>query len=215
MTEGKILTDLMETVLNYDVKKAKELVAECIEKNTDIMKCIAALTDGIHAVGDGFGRGELFLPSLIGAARVLEVTMPVLNDELKKQGKESSSLGKVVIGTVFGDVHCIGKNMVATLLTAEGFEVIDLGINIKAEQFVEKACEVDAQLLALSALLTATMAEQENVIRLLKNSGIRDKVKVIVGGGPVTSSYAEKIGADGYESTAIGAAKLARKILNK
>jgi 5-methyltetrahydrofolate--homocysteine methyltransferase len=134
---------------------------------------------------------------------------------MKKRGAHRESLGIVVAGTVFGDIHSIGKTMVTTLLTAAGYEVEDLGVNVKAEAFVEAIKKHGANLLAMSALMTTTMTEQEKVIDVLKKEGIREKVKVMVGGAAVTDEFAEEIGADGYDPTAPGAVALANKLLGK
>jgi methylmalonyl-CoA mutase cobalamin-binding domain/chain len=137
----------------------------------------------------------------------------VLEVEISRRGLQQQGLGVVVIGTVFGDIHDIGKNMVATLMRAAGFIVHDLGINITATAFVYAVAQRDAQVLALSALLTTTAPEQKKVIELLTEAGLRDRVKVIVGGGGITAGFAESIGADGYDATAPGAVNLARRLL--
>jgi methylmalonyl-CoA mutase cobalamin-binding domain/chain len=134
-------------------------------------------------------------------------------EEFKKKGKKVESLGKVVIGTVYGDIHSIGKTMVATLLTAEGFTVRDIGINVPASDFVKVVEEEAIHIIAMSALLTTTAPEQNRVIDLLKMKGLRDKVKVMVGGGAITKEFADSIGADGYSGTAPGAVKLAKNLL--
>jgi methanogenic corrinoid protein MtbC1 len=145
----------------------------------------------------------------------MQAAMPLIEAELRKTGAKRESLGTVVVGTVFGDIHSIGKAMVCTLLTAGGFEVHDLGVNIKAEEFIEAIDEYKADVLAMSALLTMTAAEQRKVIDTLKERGIREKVKVMVGGGAITADFAESIGADGYDPTAPGAVGLAKRLLGK
>ena len=141
--------------------------------------------------------------------------MPILEEELKKTGAKRKVLGTVVAGTVFGDIHSIGKSMVCTLLVAGGFEVHDLGVNIKAEEFLEAMEKYQADILAMSALLTMTAPEQRKVIAALKEKGIREKVKVMVGGGAITAEFAESIGADGYDPTAPGAVELARRLVGR
>jgi corrinoid protein of di/trimethylamine methyltransferase len=205
---------LEEAILVYDKERVKSLTEQAVGQGVDPLDCAAALTAGIREVGKGYESGELFLPDLIGAANAMQAAMPIINRELKKQKKQIESLGKVVIGTVFGDVHNIGKTMVATLLTAEGFEVIDLGVNIRAEEFVKAIKSNDANILAMSALLTTTMIEQKHVIKLLEQEGIRSKVKIMVGGAPVTQAYAEEMGADGTAATAVGAVQLAKRFIS-
>ena len=211
-----IFLKLEEAVMNYDSAGAEELASKAITQGYNPLDCVSALTRGIRKVGEGYEKGELFLPSLIGASNAMQASMPLLNKELKKSGKKLNLLGKVVLGTVFGDIHSIGKNMVMTLLLAGGFEVIDLGVNVKAEAFVEAVKEQNANILALSALLSTTMIEQKNIIKLLIEENIRNKIKVMIGGAPVTQEYADLIGADGYDATAVGAVKLAKHLmLNK
>jgi methylmalonyl-CoA mutase cobalamin-binding domain/chain len=169
------------------------------------------LTGTIRSVGDRFGRGECWLPDLVGAAEALSAATTIVEAEIQKRGGEGRTSATVVIGTVYGDIHNIGKNMVATLLRASGFQVHDVGVNVKAERFVEAIRSTNADVLALSALLTTTAPEQKKVIQALKNEGIRERVKVMVGGAALTREFAESIGADGYEPTAIGAVVLAKQ----
>lgn len=210
---AKILEGLRDSVLEYNSDKAVAFVQRAIKENIDPLECADALIAAIREVGDKYGRGELFLPDLVAAAEVLEKTMPILEREIEKRGERLESLGTVVIGTVFGDIHNIGKTLVAALLTAAGFKVIDLGVNVKASEFIEAVKKYKPDILAMSALLTTTAPEQGRVIKELKSEGLRDKVKVIVGGGPITREFAEAIGADGYAPTAPEAVKLAKEIL--
>ena len=173
-----------------------------------------ALTEAIREVGDAFGNGELFLPDLVCASEVLKKAFPVINEAIEKKGEVQASLGKVVIGTVYGDIHSIGKGMVATLLYAAGFKVIDLGINVKGEDFLKAVKEEHADVLAMSALLTTTAMEQKKVIEGLREAGIRDKVIVVVGGSPINQEFSDSIGADGYGATAPEGVKLVKKLLN-
>lgn len=145
----------------------------------------------------------------------MKKAMPIVEEEISRLGREYRTLGVVVIGTVRGDLHDIGKTMVATMLTAEGFTVHDLGIDVGAEEFVAGTKKHKADIVAMSALLTTTAPEQRKVIEMLVAQGLRDKVKVMVGGGAITEAFAESVGADGYDPTAPGAAKLARKLLGK
>jgi methylmalonyl-CoA mutase cobalamin-binding domain/chain len=143
----------------------------------------------------------------------MQAATPMLSEVIEKQGAERKSAGRVVIGSVFGDMHNIGKTMVCTLLTADGFEVIDLGINVETHRFIEAVKNYDANIVAMSALLTTTAHEQKKVIDSLIEDGLRDQVKVMVGGGAISDEFAESIGADGYDPMAPGAVKLARQFM--
>ena len=209
-----ILKRLKDMVLEFDIDIAEATAREAIEGGVDPIEAANALTEGIQIVGDKFGSGELFLPDLVCASEVLKKAFPVINAEFERRGQETKKLGKVVIGTVFGDIHNIGKDMVSTLLYAAGFEVIDLGINVKGEDFLKAVREQKPDILAMSALLTTTSMEQKNVIEGLKKEGLRDSVKVIVGGSPVNQEFADSIGADGYGATAPEGVRLVKKFLN-
>jgi len=213
--DAEIIEGLKKAIKEYDTEKAANLAKRAVEEKLDPLKVLNAMTVAIREVGNAFGRGELWLPDLVGAADALQAAMPIIEEEIKRTGAKRESLGTVVAGTVFGDIHSIGKTMVCTLLTAEGFKVHDLGVNIKAEQFVEAIDKYNADILAMSALMTMTAPEQKKVIERLKKEGLRDKVKIMVGGGAITEDFAREIGADGYDPTAPGAVKLARKLIGK
>jgi methanogenic corrinoid protein MtbC1 len=151
----------------------------------------------------------------VGAAAAMEAATPIIEEEIKRVGATRESLGSVVIGTVFGDIHTIGKTMVATLLTAGGFAVADLGINVTAESFLKGIMEHHADILAMSALMTTTAPEQRKVIDTLVKEGLREKIKIMVGGGAITQEFALSIGADGYDPTAPGAVTLAMRLMGK
>lgn len=210
-----ILGNLKKAILEYDTDSAAKWARKAVEEQIDPLKVFDALTASIRQVGDAFGQGELFLPELIAAAQAMEAATPVIVEELKKRDLKREPLGTVVIGTVLGDIHTIGKTMVSRLLTAEGFTVHDLGINISAAEFIKAVREYEPNILAMSALLTTTAPEQAKVINALQDAGIRDKVKVMVGGGAITEEFAQSIGADGYDPTAPGAVVLAKKLLGK
>lgn len=210
-----VLEHLQQAVLDYDPEAAVGWAEQAMADGTDPIAALDALAEAIRVVGDGFGRKELWLPDLLGASEAMLAATPILEAEIQRQGAQRASLGTIVIGTVFGDIHNIGKTMVATLLTAEGFRVQDLGVNIIPEDFVKAVKEHSADLLALSALMTTTASQQLEVISRLKEEGLRGKVKVIVGGGGVTQEFADQIGADGYDPTAPGAVKLARRLLGR
>ncbi len=211
----EIIENLRRAVIEYDAEAATSWAERAIAEKVEPAQALGALTEAIRQVGDRFGKGELWLPDLVGAADAMQAAMPLIEAELRRTGAKRESLGTVVVGTVFGDIHTIGKAMVCTLLTAGGFEVHDLGVNIKAEEFIEAVDEYKADVLAMSALLTMTAAEQRKVIQALKERGIREKVKVMVGGGAITADFAESIGADGYDPTAPGAVGLAKRLLGK
>ncbi len=213
--ELEILESLKRAVLEYDTEAATSWARRAVATKVNPVKALDILTEAIRQVGDRFGRGELWLPDLVGAADAMQAAMPILEEELKRTGAKRETLGVAVVGTVFGDIHSIGKSMVCTMLTAGGFEVHDLGVNIKAEEFLEAVEKYQADILAMSALLTTTAVEQRKVIDALKEKGIREKIKVMVGGGAITAEFAKSIGADGYDPTAPGAVELAKRLVGK
>jgi corrinoid protein of di/trimethylamine methyltransferase len=210
-----ILDNLKKAVVEYDSEAAAVFARKVIKKQIDPIEALDALTAGIRAVGDAFGKGEIFLPELVAAADAMQSAVPLIEGELRRRGVKRESLGTVVIGTVYGDIHNIGKSMVSTLMTAEGFTVHDLGINVTAGEFVKGVNDYNADILAMSALLTTTAPEQAKVINALNQSGLRHKVKIMVGGAAITADFASSIGADGYDPTAPGAVRLAKRLLRK
>ena len=207
------IQQLKDIVLNFDIDNAEAVAKAAINSGLDPVLAANALTDAIRDVGDRFGKGELYLPDLVCASEVLKKAFPIINEAIEAGGGSQSSLGKVVIGTVFGDIHSIGKGMVATLLYAAGFKVIDLGINVKSDDFLAAVKEHNADILAMSALLTTTAMEQKKVIEGLKSAGLRDKVKVMVGGSPINQEFADSIGADGYGATAPEGVRIAKRLM--
>lgn len=208
-----ILENLKKAVVEFDVAAAANWAKQAMENKVDPLEALNALTEGIREIGDGYGRGEYFLPELVGAADAMQSAVPVIEEEIKKSGSVKKCIGKVVIGTVAGDIHTIGKGMVTSLLIARGFEVHDIGIDVPAEKFIESVDQLKPQILAMSALLSMTAPETKKVIDSLSRAGLRDKVKVMIGGGAITEDYAKMIGADGYSPTAPGAVNLAEKML--
>ncbi len=213
MSNLEVLENLKKAIVEYDASGAASWARKAVEEKIDPIEAIDALVEVVRGVGDAFGRGELWLPDLVGAAEAMQRAMPILEEEIMNRGMTRESLGTVVIGTVYGDIHDIGKTMVSTLLTAAGFSVHDLGVNKTINEFVEAIKKYKADILAMSALLTMTAPEQRMVIKTLKEEGLRDKVKVMVGGGAITQEFADEIGADGYDATAPGAVGLARRLI--
>lgn len=207
------LENLKQAIVTYDKELAIESAKRSVDEKIDPIIALDAMTEAIRQVGDGFTREELWLPELIAAANAMQGATQILEEELKRTGAKRKTKGVIVIGTVFGDIHDIGKNMVCTLLTAGGFEVHDIGVNIKAEEFVEAVNKYKPEILAMSSLLTTAAQEMRKTITTLKQEGNMKKLKIIVGGGAINKEFAQNIGADGYEPTAPRAVKLAERIL--
>ena len=170
---------------------------------------------GMTQVGEQFARRAMFLPDMMASAEAMNAAMAVLEPELKKMGSERPVSGVVLLGTAKGDIHEIGKTLVGTLLTANGFKVHDLGVDVAATEFVAKATELSADIVGISALLTTTMRGQKAVVDEFTRAGLRPRVKIMVGGAPVTRQWAEEIGADGYGKDAVSAVALARSLMLK
>ena len=170
---------------------------------------------GMHDVGEQFARGQMFLPDMMASAEAMRAAMSVLDPELRKLGTERPMAGTVILGTTKGDIHEIGKILVGTMLTAHGFRVHDLGVDVPGEKFAAKAQELHADIVGVSALLTTTMRSQKGVIEALDKAGLRSQVKVMVGGAPVTRRWADEIGADGYAKDAMSAVALARQLMQQ
>lgn len=210
---AEILEELKRAVVEYDAEGAVSWAREAVKEGVDPVQAAEALIRGIRQVDDGFVRGTLSLPDVIGAAEALQSALPITQEDLKRKGKELKTLGTVVIGTVYGDIHSIGKAVVSVLLSAGGFRVIDLGVNVGAGQFIEAIKEYRPEILAMSALMTTTAPEQAKIIAALEDRDLRDKVKIMVGGGAITEEIAQRIGADGYEATAREVVGLARELM--
>lgn len=214
MTED-ILNRLKEAVINYDVDETVKVAQEVIETGFDPLKAIEeGLAAGLQVIGDKFGSGEIFLPMLMISAEATKKALAILEPAVA-EGKSRKVLGKVVIGTVEGDIHDIGKSIVAAMLTANGFEVHDIGCDVPTSKFIEKVKEVNPDIIGMSALLTTTMPKMTEVINALKKEGLREKVKVMVGGAPVSAAWAEQIGADTYGEDAMAAVDVVKKLLGK
>ena len=170
---------------------------------------------GMHEVGEQFARGQMFLPDMMASAEAMRAAMSVLDPELRKLGTERPKAGVVVLGTTKGDIHEIGKILVGTMLTAHGFQVHDLGVDVSGEKFAAKARELRANIVGVSALLTTTMRNQKSVVDALEKEGLRSEVKIMVGGAPVTRRWADEIGADGYAKDAMSAVTLAQELMQQ
>jgi corrinoid protein of di/trimethylamine methyltransferase len=205
---------MAQSVIDGEPEQAEELARRAIEEGISPLDALdKGFVPGIATVGKLFSSGEYFLPDLVLGGEAMKAALEVLEPELSRKGEERQVLGKVVLGTVQGDIHEIGKSLVGTMLTANGFEVYDLGVDVSAQRFVDKVKVVGANLVGLSALLTTTMVVQKQVIEALQESGIREQVKVMVGGAPVTQSWASEIGADGYSEDAAGAVIKAKELV--
>ena len=213
---NEIFSQLSKSLVDGDPDATFALTKQALESGVEPMNIIKeGLIPGMNIVGEKFSSGEYFLPDLIIAADGMQKAMDLLEPELRARNQTVESAGTVVLGTVKGDIHEIGKSLVGTMLSANGFKVHDLGVDVPTETFISKVKEINPNILGLSALLTTTMTMQRDIIHALKEAGIRTGVKVMVGGAPVTRSWAEEIGADGYAEDAMGAVQLARNLVGK
>ena len=204
---------LYEAILGGKLEQSVEVTNQAIAEGVEPQAIINGyMINAMEEVGQRFQRGEAFVPNLLMAARAMKGSLDILKPLMK--GDASTSLGKVVIGTVKGDLHDIGKNLVASMLEGCGFEVINLGVDVGSEKFIEAVKENKADILCLSALLTTTMNYMKEVIDALQAAGMRDEVKVMVGGAPVTNAFAQQVGADGYSEDASEAVAVARKLVS-
>ena len=197
MAKERIYEEMSQAVIDGLPYRARGLAEEALTAGIDPLEAIdRGFKPGMDVVGDGFANGELFIPDLMMSGEAMKAAIAALEPELMERKQQRQVMGKVVIGTVQGDIHEIGKTLVATMLAANGFEVHDLGVDVPAERFLAKVREVDADVLGMSALLTTTIFHQETVIQQLQEAGLRDQVKVIIGGVPADPEWAEEIGAD-------------------
>ena len=211
-----LYAQMKQTVIDGEVEDAERLAREGLDAGLDPSEILdKGFVKGIEEVGDLFGKGEFFLPELVQGAEAMKAAVAVLQPAIDAAGGARTTLGVAVAGTVAGDIHEIGKTIVCSMLSAAGFTVSDVGCDVPVETFVAKCQEVDADLLLLSALLTTTMPNQQKTIEALKAAGLRDKVKVMIGGAPTTRAWADEIGADGYAEDAIEAVATAKAILGK
>jgi methylmalonyl-CoA mutase cobalamin-binding domain/chain len=203
MVEEEIIHQYIDAVVDMDIEKAKNLCQEAISKRIDPFKIIQeGITKATSIISDKFEAEEYFIPELIMAGEIIKETMKILDPQIKERG-ETKAFSKVVIGTGKGDLHDIGKNIVKTFLQAEGFEVIDLGVDVSSEKFIEAILTEKPKILAISALISMTLPEIGNLMKALEKANLRKDIKIIVGGAPVTEEFIKDIGADAYARNAI------------
>lgn len=207
----EILDDLKDSVIEMEVERATELTQKALDEDLGAKEILnQALIPAMDIVGEQYERGERYIPEMLLSAQAMKGAMEKLRLLLAETGVEPC--GKVIIGTVEGDLHDIGKTLVAMMLEGAGFQVSDFGTEVTAEQFIQAVREREADILGMSALLTTTMTRMPEVIEALKKNGLREKIKVMIGGAPVTQEYADKIGADGYAPDAASAVRLAKRL---
>jgi trimethylamine corrinoid protein len=215
LAQEQFYKEISDAIVNLEKEKAIELAKSAVRENMNLLEVIEkGYGDGIRRIGDLWEEGDFFLPELMLGGTIMQDSMDVLLPKLKSGG-ENISLGTVVIATIEGDIHSIGKTIVGTMLSANGFEVYDLGADVPAEHIIEIAIEKSADVIGVSALLTTTMFGQKKIIEILEEKGIRNKFKVIIGGAPVTKSWTEECQADGFASSAIEAVRLVKELLDK
>jgi 5-methyltetrahydrofolate--homocysteine methyltransferase len=206
--------ELSEALYNGDAQKVAKLVQAAVDSGANPADILNnGLIEGMNAVGKDFRDGILFVPEVLIAARAMHAGMNILKPLLAAADIEP--VGRFAIGTVKGDLHDIGKNLVSMMMEGAGFEVINLGTDVPADKFVAAVKEKGAQVLGMSALLTTTMVEMKGIIQAIEEAGLRDKVKVVIGGAPVTQKFADEIGADGYAPNASAAVEVTKKLLGK
>lgn len=211
----KLFKQLHNAIVTYNKKSTECLTKEMILGKVCPLAILEEITRAIKSVSESFFNQELWLPDLMLATDTMMLSFNIVENEIKKMKLKAKFFGIVVIGTVYGDVHDIGKTMVSTFLIANGFKVHDLGVNVDTESFLLAVKKHKPDILAMSSLLSTSMIEQKRVIDILKKEGLKDKVKVIVGGSAITEDFALEIGADGYDPTAPGAVKLAKELILK
>ncbi len=211
-----IFAQLREAIIGLDADKAKAAAKKGMEEGVDPVEMInQGIRTAMDMMGERFAACTIFLPELMLAAKAADAAVSILEPEVLKKGGSRDQLGKVLLATVEGDIHDIGKNIVALVMKAAGFEVIDMGINKKSGEVLEEAKKQGVDVIGLSALLTTTIPRMKDFMELLQESGIRERFKVIVGGAPVTQEFAEMIGADGYGADATRAVEVTRRLIGK
>ena len=213
---SNVLANLYEAVLNANPDKAKEAAAEALKEKIDPLRAIEdGLVRGIREVGERFGRSELFLADLVMSAEAFKEGVQVLEPELSRRNIKMQTIGTVVLGTVAGDIHSIGKDMVGVLLSAAGFKVCDLGVDVSTEKFIQSARQNNASILGASALLSTSAPEQKKIADAMKGEGIRDRTKLMIGGAAVSEHWAKEVGADGWALSGPEGVELAKQLVAK
>ena len=210
----ELFQKMAQSIIDGEPETAVQLAQQAVAAGLDPLAAITnGFVVGVNQVGERFACGEAFLPELVMAGEAMKAAVGYLDPELQKRGAARQIYGKVVLATVEGDIHEIGKSLVGTMLSASGFQVFDLGVDVPTAAIIAKTREVQADIVGLSALLTTTMVNQREVIEALQQQGLRDKVKVMVGGAPVTRDWVQRIGADGYSEDAVGAVAVAKNLV--
>jgi corrinoid protein of di/trimethylamine methyltransferase len=213
-SKAEVVENLRKAVLDLDADRVRAVAEEAVRLGIDPIEAIDdGLAKGVRAIGDKFAAGEAFLTELVMAGEAMKAGVEVLRPVILQRKLQRKSTGIVVIGTVRGDIHDIGKNIVAVMLESAGFEVNDLGVDVPPEKFLDKTRESKAQIVAMSALLTVSTPEQKNTVQVIERAGIRKNVKVAVGGAAVTPEWAHEIGAEGYSDNAVDAVELFKKLV--
>jgi trimethylamine corrinoid protein len=213
---NELFESMKQSIMDGDPDRARELSQRAIVEGINPLEAIhRGFVLGLNAVGEQFEQGEMFLPDLVLAGEAMKAATAALEPEIQRGGTKRETLGRVVLGTVKGDIHEIGKTLVGTMLSASGFEVFDLGVDVAFESFALKAEELGADIVGVSSLLTTTMTGQKGVVEALERHGLRPRVKVMIGGAPVTETWAKEIRADGYGKDALGAVALAKSLMRK
>ena len=214
MADERLFEDMAKAVIDGLPDRARELAEAALQAGIDPLETIdRGFKPGMDVVGDGFANGELFIPDLMMSGEAMKAAIAALEPEMMRRKTQRQVMGRVVIGTVQGDIHEIGKTLVATMLAANGFEVRDLGVNVSADQFLDAVRDMDANVVGMSALLTTTILNQEVVVNALEEAGLRDRVKVIVGGVPAGPEWAKDIGADAYADNATEAVEVVKRLV--
>ena len=214
--EDAVMRELREAVIDCDEEKAKEISKKILELEMDPYKAITeVLTPAIREMGDRFERGEAFLPQLMMAGDAMNAGVSILKKAISKEALEATQKGTIVLGTVKGDIHNIGKNIVGIMLTTAGYEVIDLGVEVEPSKFIDEAEKANAQIIGASALMTFTASNMKVITEYMDMEGVRDKYKLIFGGGPLTDSWAKEMGADAYAPDAVKAVQVVNKLMGK
>jgi corrinoid protein of di/trimethylamine methyltransferase len=212
--QTELFQAMAQSIIDGDSDAATALAQQSIGQGINPLEAInQGFVVGVNHVGDAFSRGEAFLPELVMAGEAMKSAVSTLEPEMARRGTQRAVHGTVVLGTIAGDIHDIGKTLVGTMLSASGFKVYDLGVDVPITVLIEKALEVKADIIGVSALLTTTMVRQRDVIEALEDMNLRDEIQVMVGGAPVTREWVAEIGADGYSEDAIGAVVVAKQLL--